>query len=102
MLVRFFATLRPLVGGRHVEVDHGGGITVQALLDELVQRHPPLGPELFERDGDLYRHVHVFVNGRDVRYLEGGMGTVLTGAEKLDIFPAVGGGAVPVEPPSDG
>ncbi|TAK23401.1 MAG: MoaD/ThiS family protein [Chloroflexota bacterium] len=92
MFVRLYATLRPIVGGKGVELDLADGASVQAALDALVVRFPKLADMMFERDGTLYRHVHVFVNGRDVRYLPGEMNTSLEMDDRLELFPAVGGG----------
>jgi len=51
-----------------------------------------LEPELLDGDGQLWRHVHVMVNGRDVPYLERGLHTPLSADDTLDVFPPVGGG----------
>ncbi len=48
--------------------------------------------ELLDDDGQLYGHVHVFVNGRDVPLLEKRTETILQPTDKVDIFPPVGGG----------
>jgi sulfur-carrier protein len=92
MEVRFYATLRALVGGRTVDVESRAGMTIWALLDELVARYPPLGPQLLAGPRELHGHVHVILNGRDSPYLERGLDTVLTASDRIDIFPPVGGG----------
>jgi molybdopterin synthase sulfur carrier subunit len=91
--VRFHATLRQVVGGRLVEVPFAEGMTVSGLIDDLLTTYPALRPQLFDGDGQLHRHVHVFVNGRDAPYLSNGMDTVLGEDTNVDIFPPVGGGA---------
>ena len=48
--------------------------------------------ELLDENGDLYGHVHVVINGRDIRYLEGGMERVISPDDRVSIFPAIGGG----------
>ena len=45
MKVNFFATFRPIVGGKTVEVDVTEGATLQQLLKTLVSRFPTLGAE---------------------------------------------------------
>ena len=92
MNVRFHATLRQAVGGRHVEVDWNDGLTVWGFVTQMVERYPALGPQLLDNDGKLARHVHVMVNGRDAPYLEHGMETSLRETDKIDVFPPVGGG----------
>ena len=42
MKVHFFATLRPIVGGKTVEFDTDHGITVQEMLDVMIARFPKL------------------------------------------------------------
>ncbi len=92
MEVNFFATLRPIVGGKTVSFDLAEGVTVRELLDTMVTRYPPLREQLLDADGNLYAHVHIFVNGRDAPRLAQGMDTPLTHQDKLDVFPAVAGG----------
>lgn len=53
---------------------------------------PGLRTELLDSEGELYRHVHIFINGRDVSFLSGGLDTVLQPDDRTGIFPAVGGG----------
>ena len=92
MNVRFHATLRQAVGGRHVDVDWRDGLTVWGFVTQMVERYPALGPQLLDAEGKLARHVHVMVNGRDAPYLVAGMETLLRESDKIDVFPPVGGG----------
>ena len=90
--VNFFATFRPIVGNKTVEMDVAEGVTLQRLLNTLVARFPPLGAELFDPDGNLRGHVHVFVNGRDWAYLADQLETQINVEDVINIFPPVGGG----------
>jgi molybdopterin synthase sulfur carrier subunit len=93
MQINFYATLRPIVGGRSVELDVAEGLTVRELVAAMVERWPPLRAQLLDEQGELYRHVHVFINGRDAPLLaEGGMAYVLKAGDTVDVFPAVAGG----------
>ncbi len=92
MKVNFYATLREITGGKTVEIEYQEGMSIQALLDFLFQRYPRLRQELMDEAGNLYPHVHVFVNGRDAPYLEKGLETPLAAEDVINIFPAVGGG----------
>ncbi len=92
MHVNFYATLRPIVGGRTIEFDLDHGISVQELVDAVVTRFPPLRQQLLDANGNLYSHVHVFVNGRDAPYLPEGVATSILPGDTIDIFPAVAGG----------
>jgi len=92
MRVSFYATLRQITGGKHVEVARSDGTRIRDVLTELTVRFPPLKAELFNDQGELHNYVHVFVNGRDVRYMATLMETVLKETDEVDVFPAVGGG----------
>jgi molybdopterin synthase sulfur carrier subunit len=90
--VNLFATLRELAGHRTVHFDLPDGSTVRQLLDRVIADNPAMRAELFGEDGELFGHVHVFINGRDAPDLDQALDTPLTAADKVDLFPAVGGG----------
>ena len=92
MVIGFFATLRPIVGGKTIEVDLPDGSTVQELVDHLVARFPGLEDAILDEAGELSRRVHVFIGGRSAVYLADGLATRLSTSERVDIFPAVAGG----------
>lgn len=92
MQVSFFATLRQIVGTKTVDFDLPDHSTIGQLIDLMVKRYPDLRRELLDENGNLYGHVHVFVNGRDVPYLENRLETVLKSDDVISVFPAVGGG----------
>lgn len=92
MKVNFYATYRPIVGGKTVDFDVDHGITVQQLVAAIVARFPAMRREMLDENSQLYSHVHIFVNGRDVCYLEKGMDTIILADDTLNIFPPVGGG----------
>jgi len=87
--VNFYATLREVVGRKQVDFEAG---TVAELIETVVTRYPPLRTELLNGRGELWPHVHVFVNGRDAPYLEEGLATKLKDGDVVDVFPAVAGG----------
>jgi sulfur-carrier protein len=92
MDVRFYATLRTVVGGKLVAFDLADGITVHGLLDAVCERFPALKPLVWTPDGQLGDYIKVFVNGREIRHLQLLETPVPAGAE-VDIFPPVAGGA---------
>ena len=88
--VRIPPVLRASVGGaKQVDIS---GATVGELLDGLVTAHPGLRDQLFTPDGELNRFVNVYVDGQDVRYLEG-TSTPVDPHHELVILPAMAGGA---------
>jgi len=92
MKVNFYATLRQIAGQKTIEFDLPVGITARHLLDAVLERFPHMRDELVDEDGQLYGHVHLFVNGRDSRFLEKQLETQIKAGDKVDMFPAVGGG----------
>jgi molybdopterin synthase sulfur carrier subunit len=90
--VRFYATLRPVVGARSIDVAAPEGTTVRELVDAIVARHPALGPLLRGGAGGAPRGVHVFINGRGAGYLPRRFETPLSADDAVDVFPAVAGG----------
>jgi molybdopterin synthase sulfur carrier subunit len=92
MIVNFYSTLREIVGDKTVEFDLPAGITVFQLVEEIIRQYPLMERELVDNEGNLYQHVHVFVNGRDVPFLDNRVDTQLSAGDRISIFPAVGGG----------
>ena len=92
MKVNFFATLRDIAGGKTVEFDVEHGATAQELLDEIIERFPIMKKELLDMNGRMYGHVHLFINGRDVQFMDDGFQTKIMQGDVVNIFPAVGGG----------
>jgi len=92
MKVNFYATLREKVGKKTIDFDIPSGATIGVLIQKMVNQFPDLRVALVDADGQLRSHVHVFVNGRDVPYLENQMDTVLLEDDTVSVFPAVGGG----------
>ena len=86
--VRIPPTLRAEVGGeRQVPAE---GETVRELLDDLTSRFPGLRTQLVE-DDDIAPFVNVYVEGDDVRTLDGIETPVRSGATVI-LLPAMAGG----------
>lgn len=64
---------------------------VAGALDALFAEHPALKEQLFA-EGKLRSFVNVFVNGDDIRFLEG-LGTPLSDGDMVAIVPAIAGGS---------
>ena len=87
--VKFPAVLRANVGGaREVDAD---GETIGDVLDGLVATYPSLKDQLFTEDGELNRFVNVYLNGQDVRYLDG-RATAVDDRDEVRLLPAMAGG----------
>ena len=88
--VKIPTPLRSLTGDRD-KID-AQGATLAALVDELDGSFPGMRERLCDEGGGLRRFVNVYVNGEDVRFLEG-LDTALGAGDEVSIVPAVAGGA---------
>jgi molybdopterin synthase sulfur carrier subunit len=87
--VRLPTILRPSTGG--VATVAAEGDTVGEVFADLVRQHPALKEQLMTSDGELHRHLNVFLNDDDIRYL-GRLDAKVTGRDILTLMPAVAGG----------
>jgi molybdopterin synthase sulfur carrier subunit len=87
--VKIPSVLRPAVGGAR-ELDIEGG-TIRELIAQLTAQHPNLRQQLLADDGGLNRFVNVYVNGQDVRYLQG-LDTHVEARDEVRLLPAMAGG----------
>jgi MoaD family protein len=66
------------------------GATVGEVLDALYERFGELRSRIAE-DGGLRRFVNVYVDGEDIRFLDG-LDTAVKDGDEVTILPAVAGG----------
>ena len=89
-VVKIPTVLRPQVGGnKEVELS---GATVGAVVEALTAAYPGLKSQLLTAEGELNRFVNVYVNGQDVRYLDG-LATAVAERDEVRLLPAMAGGA---------
>jgi molybdopterin synthase sulfur carrier subunit len=87
--VRIPPNLRNLTQGeREVSLDPG---TVAEVLDQLEAAHEGFKSKILDPQGELYRHVNVYLADDDVRYLNG-LATPVPDGETIAIVPPVAGG----------
>jgi molybdopterin synthase sulfur carrier subunit len=87
--VRIPPMLRADVGGaRELAAE---GETVGDVIEDLVDRYPPLRAHLYE-NGSLGSFVNVYVGGEDVRTLDG-LETAVTNGATVILLPAMAGGS---------
>jgi sulfur-carrier protein len=67
------------------------GATVAELIAALEKQHPGLGFNLCYETGELRPFVNVFVNGENIRYLQG-LATPVPAGARVHILPSVAGG----------
>ncbi|MGZ8695377.1 MAG: MoaD/ThiS family protein [Gaiellaceae bacterium] len=89
--VRIPPTLRTETGGeREVPVT---GSTVAEVLEDLTRRYPELAQRIYA-DGGLARFVNAYVDGEDVRTLQG-LETAVGDGSTVILLPARAGGLLP-------
>jgi sulfur-carrier protein len=87
--VKFPAVLRANVGGAR-EVD-AHGETIGDVLEGLVATYPSLKDQLFTEDGELNRFVNFYLDGQDIRCLDG-RATAVADRDEVRLLPAMAGG----------
>ncbi|MEC7520489.1 MAG: ubiquitin-like small modifier protein 1 [Myxococcota bacterium] len=86
--VRIPTPLRNLTGGSD-EVSIDGG-TVAEVIDNLEAAHPGFKERLLDDKG-VRRHVNIFANDEDIRFLDN-LETTLKDGDSVQIVPAIAGG----------
>ena len=89
VVVRIPTPLRRVTNGRdkvEMEVSSLAGI-----IDGLEAEFPGIKERLMDESGELRYFVNIYLNGEDVRFLEG-TGTATKEGDEISIVPAVAGG----------
>ena len=61
------------------------------LVEKLNSEFPGFKDRLVDEDGELRYFVNIYLNGEDVRFMEG-LKTATTDGDEISIVPAVAGG----------
>ncbi|MEW6592943.1 MAG: MoaD family protein [Candidatus Hadarchaeota archaeon] len=90
--VKFSLMFKDFVGVTEAKVDLADN-TVRGLVEALINKFGPTFGErvLDPKAGGLRRFVNVFVNGKDIRVLQG-LDTKLEDGAEVRLIPAVAGG----------
>jgi len=88
--VRLPTVLRSATGGKATV--QAEGATVGEVFIDLVEQFPELKSQVLTDDGSLHRHLNVFLNDDDIRYL-GKLDAKVGETDTLTLMPAVAGGA---------
>lgn len=91
MNVKVFANFREICMNKVVEVSAQDGSSVAEVLEALIERFPPLEPEVFDASRQLKPFVHVYINGRNIIHLDG-LETKVRSDDQFALFPPVAGG----------
>lgn len=90
MKVRLFASLRERIGQKELEISIKDAISVQKLIELLVERFPEV-KDLLIQDDKFESFYHILINGKNMLRLEG-TNTVLAEDDIIAILPPIGGG----------
>lgn len=87
--VRIPTALKKYSGNQDcLEVEAG---SVSEAMKKVEESHPDLKARIFDENDQLRRFVNIYVNGEDIRFLEGLETKVPTGGE-ISILPSIAGG----------
>ena len=87
--VRIPAPLRKLTNELDVVSAEDGSL--QTCIDGLEASYPGMKERICDETGEVRRFVNIYVNGEDVRFLQG-LSTELKAGDEVSIVPAVAGG----------
>ncbi len=87
--VRIPTPLRRMTNGQSkLEMDAS---TLSVMIDSLEASYPGFKERLIDENGDLRYFVNIYLNGEDVRFLQG-LDTSTSSGDEISIVPAVAGG----------
>jgi molybdopterin converting factor small subunit len=95
MRVHIPSALRRWTGGRdviEVPLAAGARITVAETIETLARDYPGLRDRVLDEQGELRRHVNIFIDGNNARFT-GGLKTEAGADSEMWIHPALSGGA---------
>ncbi len=82
--------LQKLTNGQsRVEIEITGNIT--NLIEEMELQYPGIKERLCDEKGDIRRFINFYINGDDIRFLQG-QGTRIEDGAEVSIIPAIAGG----------
>ncbi len=87
--VKIPTALRKLTNGK-ASVDTEGA-TVGSIIVSLESTYPGIQERLIDDSGELRHFVNIYLNGEDIRYLDG-LTSSVSDQDELSIVPAVAGG----------
>jgi molybdopterin synthase sulfur carrier subunit len=89
IVVRIPTPLRKMTNGQaKVEVDSA---ILGDLVDKLNSEFPGFKDRLVDEEGELRYFVNIYLNGEDVRFMDG-LKTATADGDEISIVPAVAGG----------
>ena len=69
------------------------GTSVGQIVESLESAYPGMRERLIDDNGDLRHFVNIYLNGEDIRYIDG-LKSSVSDNDELSIVPAVAGGLI--------
>ncbi|WP_096200567.1 ubiquitin-like small modifier protein 1 [Bacillus sp. FJAT-45350] len=91
MEIKVFADFRVICGGKFVSLENVEGKPILDVLNQLISRFPDMKEELFTETFEIKPLVHVFINGKNILYLNG-LNSIVSESDTVALFPPVAGG----------
>jgi molybdopterin converting factor small subunit len=94
MRVHIPSALRKWSGGCDVvdlQVSPASVVTAAEVIDMVARRFPGLRDRVLNEQGELRRHVNIFIDGENARFL-GGLSAPVGSESQIWIHPALSGG----------
>ena len=89
VVVRIPTPLRRMTNGQDkVELQEAA---LSAMIETLEANYPGIKERLIDENGELRYFVNIYLNGEDVRFLQG-LDTTAAAGDEISIVPAVAGG----------
>jgi len=90
--VKFFTSLREIVGKKEEEFEFSKGTTIKEVLKHLSENYGKAFKEyIYNERGRVKSHLQFLINGKSITTLKG-FETKLNDGDKIAIIPPVGGG----------
>jgi molybdopterin synthase sulfur carrier subunit len=90
-VVRIPTPLRRITGGQDKVTANGNNL--REVIDSIDGQFDGIKERMCDDSGELRNFVNVYVNGEDVRFLDG-LNTEINTGDEISIVPAVAGGSI--------
>jgi len=87
--VSFFGILVKITGEKNIDIE---ALTIRDVINLLIARYgKEFEKAIYNENGELKRFINIYVNGRDIRFLNY-FDTKLNNGDEVSIITAIGGG----------
>lgn len=67
------------------------GSTISEVLADLISRYPPIRTHIMESNGNLRRHINLFINDANIKDLDG-LHSAVRENDRIILLPSISGG----------